>query len=113
MVTISQFNALLHVIVYTIYEHAQCINTLVTVFSFKSKVKEILRIMSNQSLCIALSVLLVMWSLSVVCAQTVEQNLQRIEYRIVSEYSGKYVAVIRGGRVHAHANNPSKFIYAA
>ena len=39
----------------------------------------------------------------------VEQNLKRLVYRILSENSGKHVAVIRGGRVHAHATTTSKF----
>ena len=63
----------------------------------------------NQLLCLAILSLVLMQSLEGATAP-IEQNLKRLVYRILSENSGKHVAVIRGGRVHAHASTTSKFI---
>ena len=65
---------------------------------------KILRV--NQLLCIAVAfILLAVWVLPGSCAPAEQRNV----YRILSENSGKHVGVTRGGRVHAHANHPSKF----
>ena len=59
-------------------------------------------------LCVAVPLLAAMWCLPGACTPA-EPKLHRLVYQILSQNSGKYVAVTRGGRVNAHANNPSKF----
>ena len=66
-----------------------------------------MKLSANRSLFIA-ALLVVLWALPGSCAPA-EPKLQRNVYRILSESSGKHVGVTRGGRVHAHANHPSKF----
>ena len=38
------------------------------------------------------------------------QQSQKLKYQIISENSGRFVSVIRSGRVHAHASKPSKIL---
>lgn len=65
----------------------------------------------NQLLCLAILSLVLMQSLNSEGAPVpIEENLKKLVYRILSENSGKYVAVIRGGRVHAHASTTSKLV---
>lgn len=70
---------------------------------------EKMKLPANGLLFIAtVTLLVVVWAPPGSCAPA-ELMLQRNVYRILSENSGKHVGVTRGGRVHAHANHPSKF----
>ena len=80
-----------------------------SVESLTSANSEKMKLPANRLLFIpAVTLLVVVWALSGSCAPT-EPMLQRNVYRILSDNSGKHVGVTRGGRVHAHANRPSKF----
>ena len=63
--------------------------------------------------CLVIPLIVMLWTLPGTCAPSGIDSIiepQRLIYKIVSDNSGKYVAVTRGGRVHAHANHASKFV---
>ena len=59
--------------------------------------------------CLVMPLIVMLWTLPGTCVPSGIEP-QRLIYKIVSDNSGKFVAVTRGGRVHAHANHASKFV---